>query len=82
MKNILNSPYKVIEQKAGIRPTVKDRRPMLGAHPVHQNLFVFNGMGTRGIILAPYFAAQLSDLILKGIPIDTEVDIKRFNAAK
>ncbi len=71
--------YKIIGQKAGIRPTVKDRRPLLGRHPVYQNLFVFNGLGTRGVILAPMLAKMLFENIMFDLPLLNEVDIRRFN---
>ena len=56
LDKIINCEYKVVDQKAGVRPTVKDRRPLLGPHPKNANLFIFNGMGTKGLSLAPYFA--------------------------
>ncbi|MCC5922592.1 MAG: FAD-binding oxidoreductase [Crocinitomicaceae bacterium] len=70
--------YTIINQQAGIRPTVTDRRPLLGEHPIHRGLFIFNGLGTKGYMLAPYFSGQLSRRILHGETLDSEVDIKRF----
>lgn len=37
LQKIISVPYTVIEQSAGIRPTVKDRRPLVGKHPEYQN---------------------------------------------
>lgn len=70
----------VTNQVAGIRPTVKDRRPLIGQHPTSYQLFIFNGLGTKGALIAPYYATQMVDLIVRGLPVDTEVDIKRFNS--
>lgn len=75
---VLKVPYTVIGHQAGVRPTVSDRRPMLGVHPKHPELCVFNGMGTKGVMLAPYFAKQLVGFLENNIPFSTEVDIKRF----
>jgi hypothetical protein len=36
-------------------------------------------MGTKGASLAPYFAHQLSQLIVHGFPLTEEADIKRFS---
>jgi len=47
--------YEVISQDAGGRPTTRDRRPLMGALN-ELGLFVFNGMGSRGVILVPYLA--------------------------
>jgi len=78
LKSILNVPFEVLEHKAAIRPTVKDRRPFIGFHPEHSNIGIFNGMGTKGISLAPYFANHFVNHILKNEKLLHEVDIKRF----
>ena len=75
----INVPYEIVEQKAGIRPTVKDRRPILGQHPREKLLHVFNGMGTRGVMLAPYFAKEMAEYLENGKVPEKEVDINRFN---
>ncbi|MGE0560203.1 MAG: NAD(P)/FAD-dependent oxidoreductase [Flavobacteriales bacterium] len=68
----------VISHKAGIRPTVSDRRPLLGTHPRHEELVVFNGMGTKGVMIAPYFAEILVEHLLENKSLSKEVDINRF----
>lgn len=70
--------YKVIDHKVGLRPTTKDRRPLIGEHPEHKNMFVFNGMGTKGLSLSPYLANQLVEHVLNGLGLHPEVDIKRL----
>jgi len=78
---LLQKPYKVIAQKAGIRPTVIDRRPLVGTHPEHPNLAILNGMGTRGVILAPSTARHLYEHLENGVPLPKEMDISRFRGA-
>ena len=68
----------IVEQKVGIRPTTVDRRPLLGSHPKHKNMYVFNGMGTKGLSLAPYFANHLIEHIILEKPLLKEVNIARF----
>ena len=74
----LKVPFKLIDHKASIRPATLERRPFAGFHPVHKNLGIFNGMGTKGCSLSPFFAKQFVDSIVKGIPIQPDVDIARF----
>lgn len=74
----LNVKFEVLEAKAAIRPTVIDRRPVIGVHPEHENLFLFNGMGTKGVMIAPYFAKQLVDFIYENMEIETEANLNRF----
>jgi len=54
-----NRPYKVVEHICGIRPATKYRRPLIGEHPTSKGLYLFNGLGTKGVSLAPYFAKRL-----------------------
>lgn len=62
----------------GFRPTVKDRRPILGQHPEFKNLYVFNGLGARGILNGCYFSKVLLDSIENNNPLPEEVDLKRL----
>lgn len=78
LNKLLKAPFEIIEHKAGIRPTVKDRRPLIGLHPEHTTLGIFNGLGTKGVMLGPYFAKQFVDFLEAGIPLNKEVDIGRF----
>lgn len=78
LETFLNCTYKVVDQVAGIRPTVKDRRPLIGKHPEHANMYVLNGLGTRGVMIGPYVAKQLFNYIEDGKEIDSECDISRF----
>jgi hypothetical protein len=70
--------YEIVSQQAGIRPTVKDRRPLIGTHPKHDNLYVFNGLGTKGVMIAPFYANQLINCLLRGAELDKEVNITRY----
>ena len=74
----INDRIELIDHKAGVRPTVRDRRPLLGVHPTYNQLAVFNGLGTKGVMLAPYFADKMVELILNRKALLPEVDISRF----
>ncbi len=74
--------YKIVNQQAGVRPSVIDRRPLLGRHPEHRNLYIFNGMGTKGVMLAPYFAQKLINYIKFNEPLNEEVSVSRFTVNK
>ena len=78
LKEILNCDFEIIEHLAGIRPTVKDRRPMIGTHPKHERIHLLNGLGTRGVMLAPAMAKALFENIEFQKPLDSNIDIKRF----
>ncbi len=78
LDKVLNVPYKIVSQSAGVRPTVKDRRPLVGVQPAFTSLAVLNGLGTRGVMIAPTVAKELFNYLEKGKALDPEIDIKRF----
>jgi len=78
LKTFITCDFKVVDQVAGIRPTVIDRRPLLGAHKSHKNMFVLNGLGTRGVMIAPFAAKALYNFIEDKNPLDPEMDVSRF----
>jgi glycine/D-amino acid oxidase-like deaminating enzyme len=71
-------PFTIVDHKAAVRPATLERRPFVGFHPLHPAIGIFNGMGTKGCSLGPYFARQLAASISKGTPVLPEVDVKRF----
>ena len=70
--------FNIIHQEAGIRPTTLDRRPIMGQHPVHNHLYIFNGLGTKGYMLGPLMAKQFVAYIRNGDELNKEVKISRF----
>lgn len=78
LQDVLKIPFELVTHQAAIRPTVKDRRPFIGAHPAFPNLFIFNGLGTKGASLGPYWAAHLAEVLLKNSNLEDSVNIKRF----
>lgn len=78
LKTFIKCDFEVVKHVAGIRPTVKDRRPLVGRHQEYQNLYVLNGLGTRGVMIAPYVAKKLFNFIEKNQPLDLEIDVNRF----
>ncbi len=78
LEKLMSCSYEIVEEKSAIRPTSKDRRPFVDQHPMHKNMYIFNGMGTKGISLSPFFANHLISCILKDEPIMKEVSLNRF----
>ena len=72
--------FEIIKHEAGVRPATVDRRPVLGFHHAHRNLGIFNGLGTKGVMLAPWFAKHFCSFMLDNTDLWHEVDVKRFAA--
>jgi glycine/D-amino acid oxidase-like deaminating enzyme len=70
--------YEIIDQQVGVRPTVLDRRPILGEHHSIKNMYLFNGLGTKGYLMAPTLARELCDFMFDGVPLNKEISIERF----
>ncbi len=78
LKMILDCEFEIIDHTWGMRPTTHDRRPVLGAHPKYSNLICFNGLGTKGISLSPYFGRELIHMLENKGALTKEVDISRY----
>lgn len=79
LERLIDCEFEVIDQRAGIRPTVVDRRPLVGQHSNHKSMYVLNGLGTRGVLVAPSMAEALYNSIENDTPLPEEIDINRFN---
>jgi hypothetical protein len=77
LRAMLDVPFTIEAHKAAIRPTVKDRRPLIGMHPAFPKIGIFNGLGTKGGLLAPYWAQHFAQHVLHGLLLDPQVDIRR-----
>ena len=77
-KQITAQPFQVIEHEAGIRPAVRDRKPLLGQHPEYKQLFVFNGLGSKGVLMAPYLAQELAAATKGTTELPREIHISRY----
>ena len=79
LNSTISLPFEVVAHRAAVRPTVKDRRPFIGCASQQQpNVYIFNGFGTKGASLVPFWASHFVAHLLHHTPIDKEVDVKRF----
>ena len=78
IKEIITCDFEIMEHHAGVRPTVKDRKPLIGTYEYHNSIHILNGLGTRGVMLGPAMAKALFENIEYQKPLDRFVDIKRF----
>jgi glycine/D-amino acid oxidase-like deaminating enzyme len=80
MQQLLKINYTVLGQEWGIRPTTVDRKPVLGFWPGYTKRIIFNGLGTKGVSLAPYFAHVLASWLAGERELASEININRFKA--
>lgn len=72
----------ILKQEVGIRPTTIDRRPLIGTHPENHSYHIFNGLGTKGYMLAPKISLEFAEYLCDGKSLDSEIDIARFTVDK
>lgn len=78
LKQLLNADFNIVEHKAAVRMSSRDRRPIIGEHPLHENMILFNGFGTKGASLTPFFAQHLIDHLCHDKELMELVDISRY----
>lgn len=81
IRNFTAANYQITAHLAGIRPSTKDRRPIAGRHREHPALFIFNGLGSKGVMLGPWFAARIAEHLTKGTPLQDDIAPYRMHAS-
>ena len=73
--------FELLDQRCGIRPALRGAVPAVGLHPVEPRLAVFNGLGARGSLWAPWCSRRLAELLIDGQPVPAAIDPARFALA-
>ena len=63
LKQIAEETPAVIDHVAAVRAGTKRRKPVVGQHPDRGCIFVLNGLGSHGSLLAPVASQVVRDLI-------------------
>lgn len=77
LEKAIKSSYEIVDHLAGVRPSTRKRKPLIGTHSEHENLHLFNGLGTKGASLGPYWATHLMNHLELGSELSEEVDFRR-----
>jgi glycine oxidase len=76
LRELVKVPFEVIDHHAAVRPIVAGQKPRLGLHPVNPRLGFFNGLSSKGSLLAPFFAEQFAAFLCGEGAIEDEVDVR------
>ncbi len=78
LRFICSHPFKIMEHKVGIRPAVKDRRPLMGRHAEFTSMYIFNGLGSKGVSMSPLLSLEMMNYI-RGIgSLHPDCNMNRF----
>ncbi len=78
LSHFLKQDFTVTGHLTSVRPATIERRPFVGVHPLFPSIAILNGMGAKGCSLAPWFASELADHLIKSTPINPLADVRRF----
>lgn len=77
-----HAPHCLLEQhRAGVRPNTLDKQPFIGLHPEHPQYAIFNGFGSKGSMMIPFYADIMCRHLQKQDPLPAEADIRRYACA-
>lgn len=76
LEKIFTGKYEIIDHIAGVRPNTRDRKPILGQ--LDSDLYTFNGLGSRGVLMAPYLADLMLNFLERKKGLPPEYSIERF----
>lgn len=74
----VNTSYEIINQFAGIRPTVIDRKPLIGTSKINHHIHILNGMGSKAVSMLPMLVEEFANYLIHQKPLLSEVNINRF----
>ncbi len=71
-------PFTVVGQRAGVRVTLPDKRPIAGPDPARTRRGLINGLGAKGALWAPLLAREWVKHLTSGAAFDPEIAANRF----
>ena len=78
--SLLPHPFTVLRHETGLRLTTPDRWPVAGRCPRDSTLGIVGGLGSKGVLFAPWLARQWWNHLSEGVPFDLQADVARFCA--
>jgi len=77
LARVLKLPFEVIDHQSGIRPVAVARVPVAGPHPEKGNQLIFNGFGSKGVLMAPWMAERMLEWMQSGKELPKETRAAR-----
>ncbi len=77
-RTLLDRPFQVTGQRAGIRVNLPDKHPVVGRHPGNRRLGLINGLGAKGALVAPTLARQWVRHLVDGAEFEPELAVGRW----
>lgn len=78
LSRMVEGSVEVFGQRAAVRPTMKDFEPVIGQHPERKNIFILNGLGSKGVLRAPLLADRLLGKMEEHLEVPEKLDYSRL----
>lgn len=62
-RQLTSQPYEIVNHQSAVRAAMRDRKHRVLRSTVNPNVYLVNGMGSRGSLLAPVAASELLTMI-------------------
>lgn len=74
---LVRAPFEITGSQTAVRPIVRGCHALIGRHPSQPRAAFFNGLGSKGVLRAPFMARRLVEHLLDGTPLEAEYDLHR-----
>lgn len=68
----------LVSQWAGIRISTPNRKPVVGQHYDYKNLYLFTGLGSKGLLYSQFVAHHFAKHLISGTSLYKEISIDRL----
>jgi glycine oxidase len=75
LHRLYKGSYAVLDAQTGVRPIVPRKRALIGFHPARPQVGFVNGLGSKGVLRAPWVARQFVEHLLDAKPVEEELDL-------
>lgn len=75
LRGLFKGSWEVLGSQTGVRPIIQGRKALLGRHPARRRVAFLNGLGSKGVLRAPWAARVLVEHLLDGAPLDAGLDL-------
>ena len=76
LRALLKTDFEVLSSQTAVRPIIKHCKAAFGRHPAYPQLAFMNGLGSKGVLRAPFMARRLVEHLLDGAALDPEFDLQ------
>ena len=78
LRKWIDIPIEVIGHEAGVRPIIRNSQPLIGLCPDQPQVGFFNGLGSKGTLMAPAVADHFAAYLCGECALDEELDLTHW----